>query len=800
MGCSHDNSITILNNNLHQNQNNDNSNNNKIKITKSFGKYTMSEVKELYQNFIKTDRMVTTFYDIETKDDPIFNEMKSREREILTNYFQKNKISFQKQFNVKLRNAYIPFEKTKNLVSEFIEQEGGEAAFQYKIEECIKMISSNKKEYEIKYLTIMVVGKSGVGKSTLINEVLKLERGEKAKTGTGKFVTVNYTEYQSESINFLRIIDTRGIELNKNYGAEQVQRDAENFIQMRKETNDPNKFVQCIWYCFTGNRFEQVEVDLLNSLRKAYGESRIPIILIYTQATDKTAINEMKEYIKDININVDFIEVLAKKKELVNNSGSIEPFGIDVLIKETLDKCKKALNGEMFSVITDSISKKILEILEKQNNGDKEYIEKMMKLSFINNFGYFIDKDIFLQFIMHLLGFNIKIFFEKKETKINQNCQQIFRNSDFFKNLFEILIQDYENISNELNEPILEAKARYFIELQVQVQKECKGEISYKNQRTMDEFKKNIMDFMNQNYYNIAQKSIIVFIFEKIYRRITDEFVEQFDQLTKNILQKENNKELIKGCFMIKFSDFEDRLKSYQSLLSKSKAKYSKGIYNNINIYNRNRFNNFENDINTNERININTTNIYNNQYNNNDIKYNNNLNLNNNEYNNNQYNNGLNINNNQYNRNALYNNNHNTNNKYNNNQYDNNNQKINNNQYDIDQNINSNQYNNNDLYNNNRHNNNNYQYNNNHPLEVNINNDDNNNFQYNNNLNINNNQYNNNLNINNNQYNNNLNIINNNKGYQNNQIVTLNSNIVLTSNENNSNFNKSRIHRKLTY
>lgn len=176
--------------------------------------------------------------------------------------------------------------------------------------------------------------------------------------------------------------------------------------------------MQCIWYCITGNRFQEVEQHLLNKLRTTYGESKIPIILIYTQATDKIAINQMKEYIKSINMDANFIEVLAERKELVQNQGCIEPFGINILIKETLKKCKKALNGEMFAVITESISKKILDILKGQNLLDKDYIIRIMKLSFINNFGRCKNKEIFLHFIMHLLGFNIKIFFEKKRIKI----------------------------------------------------------------------------------------------------------------------------------------------------------------------------------------------------------------------------------------------------------------------------------------------------------------------------------------------------------------------------------------------
>ena len=581
MGTSSDASKSKDNPNKNQNM----ENNTNLNTPKSYYKLNSSEVENLYNEYTQTKHIVSHFYDIKDPKDPTYNILKLEEKEILSKYLESTRNNFVNLFNAKLRRAQIRIDEINKLVKEFIEKEDGESAFQYKIEECIKKIEKNPKDYEIKYLTVMLVGKSGVGKSTLINEVLKLEGNEKAQIGTGQFVTVKYQEYSSDSLEFLKLIDTRGIELNKNYGADEVKREASKFIEERKETNDPNKFVQCIWYCITGNRFEEVEQNLLTSLRTTYGESKIPIILIYTQATDKTAIDEMKEYIKKINIEVNFIEVLAKRKELVQNQGALEPFGIDELIKETLKKCKKALNGEMFSVITESISKKIIEMLEKQNFSDKDYITRMMKLSFINNFGACANKETFLHFIIHLLGFNIKIFFEKKELKVNENCTEIFLNSDLFINFIYLMINEYENIADNLIEPMLDIKAREFIDLQVDVQKKCQKEISFKNQRKINDFKINIKDFLIDNYHLIAQKLIINYIFRNIFGKISNEFVNQFNFLTRKILQRDKNKELIKDCFMIKFSDFENRLNSYQSALYKSKQKFKEKI-NTINIYN----------------------------------------------------------------------------------------------------------------------------------------------------------------------------------------------------------------------
>ena len=75
----------------------------------------------------------------------------------------------------------------------------------------------------------MVVGISGVGKSTLINKFLNTN----APTGTGNFQTVSIEEYKNDKIPCLKLIDTRGIELNTKYGAEEIREDCSNYIKKK---------------------------------------------------------------------------------------------------------------------------------------------------------------------------------------------------------------------------------------------------------------------------------------------------------------------------------------------------------------------------------------------------------------------------------------------------------------------------------------------------------------------------------------------------------------------------------------
>ena len=75
------------------------------------------------------------------------------------------------------------------------------------------------------------------------------------------------------------------------------------------------KFIDLIYYCFSGLRFESNEKDLILNLINLYDQIKVPIIFVNTQSiTDE--FEKMKEYIKkDFNNNdLIIVEVLAKSK------------------------------------------------------------------------------------------------------------------------------------------------------------------------------------------------------------------------------------------------------------------------------------------------------------------------------------------------------------------------------------------------------------------------------------------------------------------------------------------------------
>lgn len=125
------------------------------------------------------------------------------------------------------------------------------------------------------HANVLIAGKTGVGKSTLVNAVFQ---GNLAKTGIGKPVTMNTREYKKEGIP-LTIIDTKGIEAADYEG---TKSQLERALHERNRSDDPTKHVHVAWLCLSedSRRVETAERDLL-TLLDSYS---IPTVAVITKA------------------------------------------------------------------------------------------------------------------------------------------------------------------------------------------------------------------------------------------------------------------------------------------------------------------------------------------------------------------------------------------------------------------------------------------------------------------------------------------------------------------------------------
>ena len=110
-----------------------------------------------------------------------------------------------------------------------------------------------------KNFNILIVGVTNAGKSTLINEFLKLDEVKRAKESDGGSTdTKDFTPYVGVNNNYqYTLYDTNGI---TNDGKDSIQNKTKNTlneIMERIKSKDPNNLIHCIWYCFQGTNILQ---------------------------------------------------------------------------------------------------------------------------------------------------------------------------------------------------------------------------------------------------------------------------------------------------------------------------------------------------------------------------------------------------------------------------------------------------------------------------------------------------------------------------------------------------------------
>jgi uncharacterized protein (DUF697 family)/GTP-binding protein EngB required for normal cell division len=138
---------------------------------------------------------------------------------------------------------------------------------------------SFRTEYEkqnaaIGRFNLAIFGKTGVGKSTLINAIF----GEEvARTGIGEPVTRGSHLYL-DKIGHLGIVDTQGLEVGKDN--KQILSELDKAMTHMRQM-PLSEQIHVAWYCLRGmdRRFEEAEADFIRRL----DEMGLPVIVVLTQ-------------------------------------------------------------------------------------------------------------------------------------------------------------------------------------------------------------------------------------------------------------------------------------------------------------------------------------------------------------------------------------------------------------------------------------------------------------------------------------------------------------------------------------
>lgn len=185
--------------------------------------------------------------------DPVFQLIRENEIKRIKMFYQSKKEEFHTNMNSYLNGQNLHF--IPMLTKQIISNEGGRETLKLKIMEKIQEIYNNEDVHTINYLTVMIIGKTGTGKSTLVNNMLKLKGGKKAKTGWGDRITTETTIYKNKEVPYIRLVDTVGIELSGGFDAINIGIEASNFIKNQISLNNVNDL--CIAF---GTVFLQIDL------------------------------------------------------------------------------------------------------------------------------------------------------------------------------------------------------------------------------------------------------------------------------------------------------------------------------------------------------------------------------------------------------------------------------------------------------------------------------------------------------------------------------------------------------------
>ena len=218
---------------------------------------------------------------------------------------------------------------------------------------------------ESRHINVIIMGKTGVGKSELINAIAGSEIAE-----TGGFRPMRHIGTWHE-IGSLRIYDNQGIEISKYNSIDNVINHIQDVINNAKMSGQPDRFVHCIWYCVTGTRFEEDEEKAVGKLLDIYEDKSMPIIIVYLRAIIPEWIKNLKNGIDNAFYRqIEFVSVLSK--DAVNEDGTTyKAKGLNNLISKTMNKVKNAFDSQSFIYVINYIQRKVQNLIANRNNNNR---------------------------------------------------------------------------------------------------------------------------------------------------------------------------------------------------------------------------------------------------------------------------------------------------------------------------------------------------------------------------------------------------------------------------------------------
>ena len=440
-------------------------------------------------------------------------------------------------------------------IKNIIKNESTTSVIYEKIYKKIDEHERDKSKHNLEFLKIIVVGRKKIGKTDLIKYILKLPENENYNKNENE----DFKEYTSNNVPYLKLVEYKGIGFDKDSKPEIIGGNISKYIDSLQKKNS-NDLIHCIWYCITGTRFEEQEAEVLRKLKNSYkNDNVLPVIVVYTKTKDNKIAEKMKDHIKDQDINTLFVKTCANGFKMMNGK-EVKAFGGEQLLKATLEKCTKSLQGDLINLMISNISEDVKNELLEENKKIKDDIPEKIENNFVENFGNVLNDGEFIDYIINIIMENLKYFYGKN---ISNKTFNLLNDSSFIKEI-KYLIEKYKSKTKNIINKIIEEKSSEYLNFQAQAEK-SNGNTHIKNKRTLNDYKKLIEISLKKNSYYISQRLIIAYIIQEIYKKFFEEYTEHLNIIIKDLLNVNNKnsvtdiKSHLEHCFLVKLKDFGNK-------------------------------------------------------------------------------------------------------------------------------------------------------------------------------------------------------------------------------------------------